>query len=283
MGRWVARLLDAQDGWVKPLGEFNRRWIAAILRPIRPFKDFLNGTWLGHPSHGAATDIPIGSLYLTVVLDLANQRAAADIALVFTILTMLAAAATGAADYVDTYGTAFRRATVHSTLMVVALVVLVLSLILRAGNPVDRTAVVVLSIVGALIVTAGAYVGGDVVYQFGNMVSRHAFRTGGTKWTPLELPAILPVGVLTQAKLGANTLVVVRLGDTIHAMHDVCAHAGGPLHQGAIVDGCVECPWHGSRYRLTDGRLARGPSVYDQPSYEVRQSESGGWEARRRP
>ena len=33
-----------------------------------------------------------------------------------------------------------------------------------------------LGIVGFLIVTAGAFVGGDVVYLLGNMVSRHAFR-----------------------------------------------------------------------------------------------------------
>jgi nitrite reductase/ring-hydroxylating ferredoxin subunit len=282
MARLIARLLDAQDAWVKPLGEFNRRWLAAILQPLRPLKNFLNGTWLGHPAHAAATDLPIGTLYLTVVLDVANQRAAADIALVFTILLMLVAAATGATDYIDTYGTAFRRATVHSALMVIALVLLLLSLVMRAGNPADRALPVWIGIIAALLVTAGAYVGGDVVYQFGNMVSRHAFRTGGARWAPVEIPDPLPEARPTTAQLGANTLLIVRLGDTIHAMHDVCAHAGGPLHEGAIVDGCIECPWHGSRYRLSDGRLARGPSVYDQPAYELRRTDAGGWEARRR-
>ena len=33
-------------------------------------------------------------------------------------------------------------------------------------------------------------------------------------------------------KAGINDLVVVRIGDTIHAMHAVCAHAGGPLTRG---------------------------------------------------
>jgi hypothetical protein len=64
--------------------------------------------------------------------------------------------------------------------------------------------------------------------------------------------------------------VLVRIGDTIHAMHAVCAHAGGPLAEGTVVDGCVECPWHGSRFRLEDGRARRGPTVYDQPAYEIR-------------
>ena len=51
MGRLLARLVAAQDGWAKPLGDFNHRWLSALFGPIRPIKDFLNGTWLGHPLH----------------------------------------------------------------------------------------------------------------------------------------------------------------------------------------------------------------------------------------
>jgi len=286
MGRLIARLIAAQDGWATPLGEFNHRWLGALFRPIRPLKDFLNGTWLGHPLHAAATDIPIGTLLLTVVLDLMNQPAAADVALVATILFMLAAAVTGAADYADTDGTARVRATTHSTLMVVALLLLLISLVLRAGAPADRTIPIALSLIGFLIVTAAAYIGGDVVYIFGNMVSRHAFRGAGTKWIKLDTGdvsdlATIPEATPTKAKAGINDLVLVRVADTIHAMHAVCAHAGGPLAQGTFVDGCVECPWHGSRFRVTDGHVRRGPAVYDQPAYEIRAAEGGGYEVRR--
>jgi nitrite reductase/ring-hydroxylating ferredoxin subunit len=83
-------------------------------------------------------------------------------------------------------------------------------------------------------------------------------------------------------KAGINDLVLVRVGQTVHALHAVCAHAGGPLDQGTIVDGCVECPWHGSRFSLGDGLARRGPTVYDQPSYEIRTAEGGGYEVRRR-
>lgn len=282
MARLIARLLAAQDGWARPFGDFNHRWLNALFRPMLPIRDFLNGTWLGHPVHSAVTDVPIGALGVSVILDLANQRGAADIALVLGILAMLAAAVTGAADYSDTDGSPRVRATIHSTLMVVALLVFLVSLLLRVGNPVDRTAPVVVSIIGFLILTAAAYVGGDVVYLFGNMVDRHAWRGAGTKWLPLEAPDDVPEARPTKAKLGINSLVLVRRGDMISALHDTCAHAGGPLSQGQIVDGCIECPWHGSRYRLEDGALRRGPAVYDQPTYEVRRAEGGGWEARRR-
>ena len=217
MGRLLARLVAAQDGWATPLGDFNHRWLSALFRPIRPLKDFLNGRWLGHPLHAAATDIPIGTLLLAVILDLLSQPAAADVALVATILFMLAAAVTGAADYADTDGTARVRATLHSTLMVVALLLLLISLVLRAGGPADRTVPIALSIIGFLIVTAGAYVGGDVVYVFGNMVSRHAFRGAGTKWIKLDTGdvtdlATLPEATPTKAKAGINDLVLVRVG-----------------------------------------------------------------------
>jgi nitrite reductase/ring-hydroxylating ferredoxin subunit/uncharacterized membrane protein len=286
MGRLIARLVAAQDAWARPLGDFNHRWLRALFRPIRPVKDLLNGVWLGHPLHAAVTDIPIGTLLLTVILDLMGQTAAADVALVATILFMLAAAVTGAADYTDTDGTALRRATVHSTLMVVALVLLLLSLGLRAGAPTDRTIPILLSIIGFLIVTAGAYVGGDVVYVFGNMVSRHAFRGAGTKWVRLDIGdvtdlATLPEATPTKARAGINDLVLVRVGGTTHALHAVCAHAGGPLAQGTFVDGCVECPWHGSRFRVTDGHVRQGPALYDQPAYEIRPAEGGGYEVRR--
>lgn len=288
MARFLTRLMDAQASWAKPFGEFNRRWLGALLRPIYPIKDLLHGRWLGHPAHSAATDLPIGILGLSVLLDLLGYREAADISLVVGILAMLVAAVTGAADYSDTNGTALARATVHATLMVVALVLFLVSLVARGGigGEGDRAVPIVLSIVAWLIVLASAYVGGDVVYVLGNMVDHHAFRGRGTKWAPLDLggAADIAEGVLVKARTGANTLVLVRTGETILALHDVCAHAGGPLSEGTIVDGCVECPWHGSWFRLADGAAKRGPTVYDQPAYDVRRAESGiGWEARRRP
>jgi nitrite reductase/ring-hydroxylating ferredoxin subunit/uncharacterized membrane protein len=287
MAHLLARLIAINDGWARPFGEFNRRWASALFRPMRPIRDFLNGRWLGHPVHSAATDIPIGMLLGVVVLDIIGQPTAADVLLVGTILFMLAAAVTGLADYSETEGTALTRATLHATLMVIALLILIVSLVLRAGAPTDRTVPIALSIIGFLIVTAGAYIGGDVVYLLGNMVSRHAFRGAGTKWIHLDTGAVtdlseLPEATPTKMRAGVNDLVVVRVGDAIHAMHNVCAHAGGPLSEGTVVDGCIQCPWHASRFRLEDGTAIRGPTVYDQPVYEVRAADAGGYEVRRR-
>jgi len=81
--------------------------------------------------------------------------------------------------------------------------------------------------------------------------------------------------------VGSEPLVLVREGNVIRALHATCAHAGGPLDKGTLVDGCVQCPWHGSRFQLAGGHVAQGPAVYDQPAYEVRRTADGGLEARR--
>ena len=90
-----------------------------------------------------------------------------------------------------------------------------------------------------------------------------------------------PEATPTKMKAGINDLVLVRVGDSVKALHAVCAHAGGPLAEGTFADGCIECPWHGSRFRMSDGHFQRGPTVYDQPAYEIRAADGGGYEVRR--
>jgi nitrite reductase/ring-hydroxylating ferredoxin subunit/uncharacterized membrane protein len=285
MARWLTRLMDAQDAWVKPLGTWAHGLLNRFFNWVSPLRDFLNGRWLGHPIHAVLTDVPIGILFLVIVFDVLGQPVAAAWALVVGVLAMLAAAVAGFADYSDTDGRARDRATLHSSLMLIALVLYVVSGVLRIGS--GGAAAIGVSIVAFLVLSAGAFVGGDVVYVLGNMVDRHAFRGAGTKWIALE-PAetdaagSIPEGRPVKAKLGINTLVLVREGERILALHDTCAHAGGSLSEGKLLEGAVvECPLHGSRFRMANGHVVRGPSVYDQPAYEVRPREGGGWEARR--
>ncbi len=154
---------------------------------------------------------------------------------------------------------------------VVALVFYLISFLMRLGavpSPVE----VWLSFVGFLIVIGSAYVGGELVYNLGTQVDRHAWRGGGTKWTALDVTDI-PRDRPTKAKAGAQTLVVVRRDTGMDALHDVCAHQGCSLSEGKLVGDAIECQCHGSRYRLHDGLVVRGPAVFDQPHYEVRETD----------
>src|SRR4029453_7754352 len=163
--------------------------------------------------------------------------------------------------------------------------VFVISLVIRAGNPADRTVAFVLLVIGYLIVSLGAAIGGDLVYLIGTNVNRHAWRGAGAKWVAVDLGGLadIPEGGPTKVKAGINDLAVVRNGDTILALHAQCAHAGGPLAEGELVEDQIECPWNGARFHLANGYVARGPAMYSQLAYELRRTESGGWEARRQP
>jgi len=52
---------------------------------------------------------------------------------------------------------------------------------------------------------------------------------------------------------GRERIAIFREGDGLSAISNVCAHQGGPLGEGKIVDGCVTYPWHGYQYRARDG------------------------------
>jgi len=274
----IERILQAQAVWADPLGKLFVAIFAALYKPIPIIKDLLNGVWLGHPLHPAITDVPIGAYVVALVLDLTGQRAAATAAIGVGIVFMLVAVLAGYADYIDLEGKSQRFGTVHSSLMLVALVLYLVSFVLRLGA-VPSPAEVWLSVIGFLIVITSAYVGGELVYNLGTQVDRHAWRGGGTKWTALDVTEI-PPDKPVKAKAGAQTLVVVRRGTGLDALHDVCAHQGCSLADGNVVGETIECPCHGSRYRLRDGMVVRGPSVFDQPHFEVREAE-GKIEVRR--
>src|SRR5690242_850176 len=187
LGRYVNRAVDAQSRWSKPFGDFNHRWLTALFGPIRPIQGLLNGTWLGHPVHAVVTDVPVGALTVSIVADLIGQHVVADVAMVLGVLAMVAAAVTGLADYAEVDGNARNRATVHGTIMVVTLVLYLVSLAIRSGNPSDRLLPILIALFAYLLLALGAAIGGDLVYLIGTHVNRHAWRGAGTKWIALDL------------------------------------------------------------------------------------------------
>src|SRR5882757_7605413 len=63
----------------------------------------------------------------------------------------------------------------------------------------------------------------------------------------------------------------------IAATGDLCPHRFAPLHLGKVVDGTIECPYHGLRFDRTgrcvynpdgDGRLPAGARVKTYPVTE---------------
>ncbi|MEM9108841.1 MAG: ferric reductase-like transmembrane domain-containing protein [Planctomycetota bacterium] len=72
-----------------------------------------------------------------------------------------------------------------------------------------------------------------------------------------EIPPDRAKVVTLKVKGGCQRVAVFRYGGhgkQFSAVQSVCAHQGGPLGEGKIVDGCITCPWHGYQYKPEDGQ-----------------------------
>jgi nitrite reductase/ring-hydroxylating ferredoxin subunit/uncharacterized membrane protein len=254
--------------------------IAAKVRDLLPagaVKDALSGSWLGHALHPLLTDVPIGTWTSATLLDVLGGESSRPAARRLIGLGLLAAAPTawtGWSDWADseTGDDAVRRiGMVHAIVNGSAATLYGASLLARRRGA-HRTGVL-LGLAGAGAVGAGGWLGGDLAFVHGVGVDETTFDEGPQDWTPaLDASMLLPDRPMS-ATVGSVEILLVRRDDTIHALADRCAHRGAPLHEGELVGECIQCPWHGSRFRLADGSLERGPSAYPQPLYEAREND----------
>jgi len=237
--------------------------------------DFLNGTWLGHPLHPALTDVPVGAWTVAFALDgvqmLAKTRRflpGADAAVTIGLAGAALSAVSGLADWQYTVGRARRVGMAHALLNVAATGLYGTSVVFRLRG--KRKAGQLTGMVGFATVLFSAFLGGDLAYRERIGVNHAPEQTPPDTFTPVLADRELPEGGLKQARAGDVTVVLARSGGRIYALADTCAHLGGPLSEGTLDDGCVVCPWHGSRFRLEDGHIVNGPTTFPQPRYDVR-------------
>jgi nitrite reductase/ring-hydroxylating ferredoxin subunit len=126
-----------------------------------------------------------------------------------------------------------------------------------------------LALAGMGAVTAGGWLGGHLSYAEGVGVDVTA-EDYPDDWTPVIAEAELTDGDPHCTEVGGVPVMVVRDGGHVYALANHCSHRGGPLSEGEVSDGCVTCPWHGSRFRLSDGSVEQGPAAYPQPVLDVR-------------
>jgi nitrite reductase/ring-hydroxylating ferredoxin subunit/uncharacterized membrane protein len=230
-------------------------------------KDALSGTAGGHPLHPALVALPIGSYVSAAVLDASGTSPqAARRLLGFGILTVAPTAAAGLSDWADTSGGARRTGLVHALCNVGSTLLMAASWLRRGRGGSGRG----LSTAGLGLIAVSGWLGGHLAYARGVGVDVTTFEDDITDWTDAvsddELLAEQPV----VARVGRNDVLLVRRDGRVLALADRCSHRGGPLHDGELVDGCIQCPWHGSRFLLEDGSVARGPASRPQPAYETR-------------
>jgi len=266
--RLVERLerAEALDG----LAGAVQRNVQATVRP-GALKDALSGTWLGHPLHPLLIVMPLGCWTSASFLDLVGgrgSRAAADRLVAAGVVSAVPTALAGASDWSDTGGGERRVGIVHAIANSAGLACFTASWVARKRG--RRVSGVALGLAGHAFVGVAGYLGGHLTYATGVGVDTTAFQSGPEDWTPVldasEVPEGRPVGTHAEGV----RLLLVREGDEVLALAARCTHRGGPLDEGEVADGCVTCPWHGSRFELATGAIAQGPATAPQPGYETR-------------
>jgi nitrite reductase/ring-hydroxylating ferredoxin subunit/uncharacterized membrane protein len=240
-----------------------------LVRPGR-LKDTLSGTWLGHALHPVLTDVVIGSWTSAWLLDLMGERGQdpADVLIGIGIVSAVPTAVAGISDWSDTTGDARRLGIVHAAGNLAAVGLYTASLVARRRG--RRSTGILLSLAGTGLMTFTAYLGGYLVFDHGIGVDHTAFEPGIRKWRPAIDDEELQEGSPVAREIEGAKVMLYRSGGRVHALSSRCNHLGGPLEQGKIEDGVVECPWHASRFRLEDGQVLQGPARVRQPVWETR-------------
>lgn len=243
---------------------------APVLGPRGPrvLQDLLNGVWFGHPLHSALVVAPLGAWTATLLLDIAGIEDGADLCLAAGVTSAVGAAATGAAQWQDTQGKARRLGMLHASLNVVVTGLYAGSWVLRARGA--RRAGIVVSTLGYAISGTSAWLGGELSYDLGIGVNNTAFETQPSEWTVVASADEALENTPKHVEIDGTPIMLLRQGDEIFAIAATCAHMGGPLDKGTIEGQTVTCPWHGSVFCVTDGKLLHGPATTSQPAYEVR-------------
>ncbi len=120
------------------------------------------------------------------------------------------------------------------------------------------------------MLAASGYIGGHLVFGRGVGVDHTVFDEAPTDWTRVAREADVAPDSPILVRADGYGVLLHRHAGTIHAIAARCTHAGGPLNEGDVDDElCVTCPWHGSRFRLADGSVTRGPATAPQPVFDV--------------
>jgi nitrite reductase/ring-hydroxylating ferredoxin subunit len=64
----------------------------------------------------------------------------------------------------------------------------------------------------------------------------------------------LAEGMSVAAEIDGRAILLVRSGEMIHALDNLCPHSGARLDRGRVLNGAVVCPLHGARFDLVSGQ-----------------------------
>lgn len=249
------------------------RGVVQKLLRDRRLRDFLHGTWLGHPFHPGAAQLTAGALLSASLLDLTPSGPRRSSGLIATgILAALPTVAAGWADWAESHEEQQRVGLVHAAVNVLAVSCYAGALRQRARGGQGRA----LSLTGGAVAFAGALLGGHLGYRqaTGANHAEEIYHVAPGDWTGLGSFNELPEGRPVRRMAGDVPVFVLRRAGEVTVLSDRCPHLSAPLSDGELDTEAgelvIHCPWHDSVFRVADGSLVHGPATAPVPVFDAR-------------
>jgi nitrite reductase/ring-hydroxylating ferredoxin subunit/uncharacterized membrane protein len=253
----------------------------------------------GHPIHPMLIPFPFAYLFGSAALNLwarASRRrhwhqTARDIS-TLGLGSAVLAAVPGIVDYffaVPPRSSGRRRATQHALANLSALGCFAAARIGARDEAPPAGWRVAAEVAGAGLLAAGGWLGGTLVYR-NQIAVDHRYAEAG-KWRVESIPASnlekeeidigssedLQPDQMKLVRIGDRRLVLARTDEGYVVFDDRCTHRGGPLSDGTLACGIVQCPWHGSQFDVRTGAVRRGPAKESIGTYDVAERDGRLW------
>ncbi|GAA1528854.1 non-heme iron oxygenase ferredoxin subunit [Actinomadura kijaniata] len=82
--------------------------------------------------------------------------------------------------------------------------------------------------------------------------------------------AEIPAEGALAVEVDDTPVALVRTGDDVFAVNDICSHAEVSLSEGEIYNGTIECWLHGSCFDLRTGKPTNPPATQPVATYRVK-------------
>ncbi len=238
-----------------------------------------------HPIHPILVSFPIALFISTFVFDVLHQvnndvlyYQIARAVSIGGIVMAVVAAIPGTIDFIYTVppkSSGKKRAAKHGLLNVTVLLLFVVAFFSRTTE--GSVAVLVLEGIGVVLMSIAGWLGGTLVYR--NQIGVDPRYADAGKWKEQSFPENEAIEVGTTDELKVNQMKLVHVGDKriviartekgYRAFDDRCPHRGGSLAGGALINGTVQCPWHGSHFSCHDGKVSAGPATEKIATYSL--------------
>ncbi|MEW6161407.1 MAG: DUF2231 domain-containing protein [Verrucomicrobiota bacterium] len=272
-------------------------------------KDFIQGKPLRHPLHPLLVHFPLALFVFSFVLDLASLAFANEPALVRGsyyligggIVFAMVAAVAGFTDYLDIRSDhpARRIAAMHMFLNLAAVGFYGINFGLRSTGLAENEIPAlgwILSALSLVLLSISGYLGGQLVYDHGIGVGRHRRRTatpdktlqitatdgqpssdGKIIFVPVAPASALDEKATLRVDVDGQLICILKLEGALYGIQEFCTHRFGPLSEGCVRDGQIECPWHRSRFDVRTGQVVHGPAKERLKVFRVEIREDRIW------